>query len=46
MTRFVRNEDYWGGEVWLDAVEFIPVVDADTRTDLLLAGEGPRAPHG
>ena len=39
VTRFVRNEDYWGGEVWLDAVEFIPVVDADTRTDLLLAGE-------
>jgi peptide/nickel transport system substrate-binding protein len=39
VTRFVRNEGYWGGEVWLDAVEFIPVVDPDTRTDLLLAGE-------
>jgi len=39
VTRFVRNEDFWGGEVWLDAVEFVPVVDPDTRTDLLLAGE-------
>ncbi|MCH2437764.1 MAG: ABC transporter substrate-binding protein, partial [Acidimicrobiales bacterium] len=39
VTRFVRNEDYWGGEVWLDAVEYIPVPDPDTRTDLLLVGE-------
>ena len=39
VTRFVRNEGYWGGEVWLDAVEYIPVPDPDTRTDLLLAGE-------
>jgi peptide/nickel transport system substrate-binding protein len=39
VTRFVRNEGYWGGEVWLDAIEFVPVPDPDTRTDLLLAGE-------
>ncbi|MCS5685498.1 MAG: ABC transporter substrate-binding protein, partial [Acidimicrobiales bacterium] len=39
VTRFVRNEGYWGGEAWLDAVEYIPVPDPDTRTDLLLAGE-------
>ncbi|MCS5684950.1 MAG: ABC transporter substrate-binding protein, partial [Acidimicrobiales bacterium] len=39
VTRFVRNEDWWGGEVWLDAIEFVPVPDPDTRTDLLLAGE-------
>jgi ABC-type transport system substrate-binding protein len=39
VTRFVRNEGYWGGDVWLDAIEFVPVPDPDTRTDLLLAGE-------
>lgn len=39
VTRFVRNEDWWNGEVYLDAVEFYPVPDSDTRTDLLLGGE-------
>jgi peptide/nickel transport system substrate-binding protein len=39
VTRFVRNENYWKGEVYLDAVEFVPVTDPDTRTDLLLQGE-------
>ena len=39
MTRFVRNDDYWGGEVYLDAIEFYPVTDGDTRTELLLGGE-------
>lgn len=38
-TKFVRNDDWWGGEVYLDAIEFIPVTDPDTRTDLLLNGE-------
>jgi peptide/nickel transport system substrate-binding protein len=39
VTRFVRNENWWNGEVYLDAVEFYPVPDSDTRTDLLLGGE-------
>lgn len=39
VTRFVRNENYWKGEVYLDAVEFVPVTDADTRADLLFQGE-------
>lgn len=39
VTRFVRNEDWWGGDVYLDAVEFIPVTDAATRNDLLFQGE-------
>lgn len=39
VTRFVRNQDWWGGEVYLDAVEFLPVTDPDTRTDLLFEGE-------
>ena len=39
VTRFVRNEDWWGGEVYLDAVEFYPVPDAATRVDLLFGGE-------
>ncbi len=38
-TRFVRNESWWNGDVWLDAIEFVPVTDPDTRTDLLLRGE-------
>lgn len=39
VTRFVRNDDWWGGEVLLDAVEFYPVTDPATRNDLLLSGE-------
>ena len=39
VTRFVRNEEYWGGQVWLDAVEFYPVTDPDARIELLLNGE-------
>ncbi|NND76298.1 MAG: hypothetical protein HKN44_14965 [Ilumatobacter sp.] len=38
-TKFVRNDGWWGGDVWLDAIEFVPVTDPDTRTDLLLRGE-------
>ena len=39
VTRFVRNDDWWGGEVWLDAIEIIPVVDPATRLELLQNGE-------
>ncbi len=39
VTRFVRNDDWWGGEVFLDAVEFYPVTDPDTRLELLQNGE-------
>ena len=39
VTRFVRNDDWWNGEVYLDAVEFYPVPDTATRVDLMLGGE-------
>jgi peptide/nickel transport system substrate-binding protein len=39
VTRFVRNDDWWGGEVYLDAVEFYPVPDSADRVDRLLGGE-------
>ena len=39
VTRFVRNDDWWGGDVYLDAIEFVPVTDPDTRNDLLFNGE-------
>lgn len=39
VTRFVRNEDYWAGEVYLDAVEFYPVPDSLTRADQLAVGD-------
>ena len=39
VTRFVRNDAWWNGEVYLDAIEFYPVVDPDTATDLLFGGE-------
>jgi len=39
VTRFVRNDDWWGGEVFLDALEFVPVTDPDTRNDLLFNGD-------
>lgn len=32
VTRFVRNDDYWNGEVYLDAVEFHIYPDADSRS--------------
>ncbi len=37
-TRFVRNDNYWNGEVYLDAIEFVVVTDADTRANLFLEG--------
>jgi peptide/nickel transport system substrate-binding protein len=39
VTRFVRNDSWWNGEVYLDAVEFYPVTDSDNRVDLLFGGE-------
>jgi len=39
VTTFVRNESYWGGDVYLDAIEFYPVTDSAVRTQLLLEGE-------
>ncbi len=39
VTRFVRNDDWWNGDVWLDAVEFRTVTDPDTRNDLLFSGD-------
>ncbi len=39
VTRFERNENWWNGDVYLDAIEFLPVTDSDNRIDLLLNGE-------
>ncbi len=39
VTRFVRNDAWWGGEVYLDAVEFYPVPDSNDRIDLMFGGE-------
>lgn len=39
VTTFVRNDEWWNGDVYLDAVEFAPVTDPDNRTDLLLTGD-------
>ena len=39
VTRFVRNENWWNGDVYLDAIEFVPVTDPNTRNDLFFQGE-------
>ncbi len=39
ITTFVRNDDWWNGEVYLDAVEFVPVTDTASRADLLFEGD-------
>jgi peptide/nickel transport system substrate-binding protein len=39
VTRFVRNEEWWNGDVYFDAVEFVPVTDAATRNELFFGGE-------
>ena len=39
VTRFVRNENWWNGDVHLDAIEFVPVTDPANRNDLLFSGE-------
>lgn len=38
-TTFVRNDDYWGGKVKLDGIEFVIQTDPARRADQLLAGE-------
>jgi ABC-type transport system substrate-binding protein len=38
-TRFVRNDDWWGGEVYLDSIEFVVQTDAARRADQLLADD-------
>lgn len=38
-TRFVRNDDWWGGEVFLDSVEFVVQTDPARRADQLIAGD-------
>ena len=39
VTRFVRNDNWWGGEVFLDAIEFVPVPDPNTRNELFFNGD-------
>ncbi|MDP4977613.1 MAG: ABC transporter substrate-binding protein [Ilumatobacteraceae bacterium] len=43
VTKFVRNDTWWGieaiGPVYLDAIEFYPVPDPSTRTELLQNGD-------
>lgn len=39
ITRFVRNDKWWNGSAFLDAIEFVPVPDAATRGDFLIEGE-------
>ena len=39
VTTFVRNEQWWNGAAYLDRIEFLPVPDSASRTDLLLAGD-------
>jgi len=38
-TTFVRNDDYWRGDVKPDAIEFVIQTDPARRADQLLAGE-------
>ncbi len=44
VTRFVRNDDWWGigliqDDIWLDAVEFYPLTDTEQRVEQLFANE-------
>jgi len=39
VTRMVRNEEWWNGAAYLDAIEFVTVTDPDTRNDLLFSGD-------
>jgi peptide/nickel transport system substrate-binding protein len=39
ITTFVRNDAWWNGEVYLDAIEFLPVTDTASRNDLIFEGE-------
>jgi peptide/nickel transport system substrate-binding protein len=37
-TKFVRNDEYWNGPVYLDGIEFVIQTDPARRADQLLAG--------
>ncbi|RMH80097.1 MAG: hypothetical protein D6683_05505 [Actinomyces sp.] len=39
VTRFVRNDDWWQGDVYLDAVEFYPITDTQIAAQQLIAGD-------
>ncbi|MGA9276490.1 ABC transporter substrate-binding protein, partial [Ilumatobacter sp.] len=39
ITTFVRNDDWWGGDVYLDSIEFVPVTDPASRNDLFFGGD-------
>jgi peptide/nickel transport system substrate-binding protein len=39
VTRFVRNEDWWNGSAYLDAIEFYPVTDSEVAAGQLIAGD-------
>jgi peptide/nickel transport system substrate-binding protein len=39
VTKFVRNDAWWGGEVYLDAIEFYPEPDTASRAERLLGDE-------
>ena len=39
MTRFVRNDDYWNGDVYLDAVEFYIYTDSEIAADAMSVGD-------
>ncbi|HUF98674.1 MAG TPA: ABC transporter substrate-binding protein, partial [Ilumatobacter sp.] len=38
VTRFVRNDAWWNGHAYLDALEVLPVPAAATRNDFVLTG--------
>jgi len=39
VTTFARNDEWWNGEVFLDSIEFAPVTDPASMTDLFLQGD-------
>lgn len=39
VTRLVRNDDWWNGTAYLDAIEVIPVPDSGQRGELLVNGD-------
>jgi peptide/nickel transport system substrate-binding protein len=39
MTRFVRNPDYWQGDVYLDAIEFYIYTDGEIAASALAVGD-------
>lgn len=39
MTRFVRNDDYWNGNAYLDAVEFYIYTDSEIAAEAVRVGD-------